>query len=235
MKMIGRIWGAQSTFFRKFEQGSALFCPNSFFFIFCHQGAIVYLGYGFLFVINTRHGPNMQRLPAKGYWKLHDLEMTFQGHHRSYLMAPLYTFGYGFLFVINSRHEPNMHRLPAKSYWKLHDLEMIFQCHHRSYLLMPLYTLGMVSYLSLTVAMGLTCTICLQKAIELHDLEMTFQCHHRSYLLTPLYTLGGISYLSFMKMTVLFLSGMVSMCLTGTICLQKAIESCMTLKGHHRS
>ena len=38
--------------------------------------------------------------------------------------------------------------------------------HRRSYLLAPLYTLGMVSYLPLTVTMGLTCTVCLQKPIQ---------------------------------------------------------------------
>jgi len=75
--------------------------------------------------------------------------------------------GWDFLSVIHGQFVPNMHHLPAKGYWKLHDLEMTFQGHHRSYLLAPLYTLSMVSYLSLTVSMGLlTCTVCLQKAIE---------------------------------------------------------------------
>ena len=122
-----------------------------------HIGAIVYLGYGFLFIINSRHGSNMHRLPLKGYWKLHDLEMIFQGHHRSYIGAIVY-LGYGFLFVINSRHGPNRHRFPSKGNWKSHDLDMTFQGHHRSYLLTLMETLGMVSYLSLIVTMCLTGT-----------------------------------------------------------------------------
>ena len=141
--------------------------------------------------------------------------------------------GYDFLSVIDGQYVPNRHHLPKKGYWKLYDLEMNFQDHHRS--------------LSLAVTMGLTCIVCLQKAIEvaspwndssrssqvisigaivylytlgmvsyvinsrhgpnmhrlpvkgnwkLHDLEMIFQGHHRSYLLAPLYTLGMVSYLS---------------------------------------
>ena len=74
--------------------------------------AIVYLGYGFLFVINSRHGPNMHRLPAKGYWKLHDLERSSQVISTDAIVY----LGYGFLFVINSYHGLNMHRLPVKGY-----------------------------------------------------------------------------------------------------------------------
>ena len=104
---------------------------------------------------------------------------------------------------------------------------MIFQGHHRSYILAPLYTLGMVSYLSLTVAMGLTCTVFLQKAIESH-LDMTFQGHHRSYLLTLMETLGMISYLS-------FIFTMTNRHRFPSKGYWKSHDLDMTFQGHHRS
>ena len=45
--------------------------------------------YHFLYMINSNPMPSMHRFQDTGCWKSCDLDLTFQGHHRSNLISPV--------------------------------------------------------------------------------------------------------------------------------------------------
>ncbi len=119
--------------------------------------------------------------------------MAFQGHHR---IGTAVHLCYVFLFVINSHHMPNWHCFPANGCWKSRDLEMTFQGHNRLYLLAPLYSSCMVSYMSLVGTICLTGTVSLQKAVgSLMTLKWSFK-------VTKAHMCGPIVYLGYVFLSV---------------------------------